>query len=101
MIWRAMSKCPMSSSTTRVLRSLRLSKDPDGKEKGIANQLSHFSSMYIGGAFDRIHREGLRVIDSFLLSVTKPTKEMTDAMAVAEVGDDVYGDDPTVNGVDL
>ena len=30
--------------------------------------------------------------------VTKPTKEMRDAMAVAAVGDDVYGDDPTVNG---
>ena len=30
-------------------------------------------------------------------TVTKPTPEMRDAMAEAEVGDDVYGDDPTVN----
>ena len=30
-------------------------------------------------------------------TVTKPTPEMRDAMAKAEVGDDVYGDDPTVN----
>src|SRR5512134_806588 len=30
-------------------------------------------------------------------TVTKPTAEMREAMAEAEVGDDVYGDDPTVN----
>lgn len=30
-------------------------------------------------------------------TVTKPTAEMRQAMATAEVGDDVYGDDPTVN----
>jgi threonine aldolase len=30
-------------------------------------------------------------------TVTQPTDEMRQAMAAAEVGDDVYGDDPTVN----
>jgi threonine aldolase len=30
-------------------------------------------------------------------TVTKPTKEMLDFMMKAEVGDDVFGDDPTVN----
>ena len=30
-------------------------------------------------------------------TVTKPTGAMREAMAAAEVGDDVYGDDPTVN----
>ncbi len=30
-------------------------------------------------------------------TVTKPTPEMLEAMAQAEVGDDVYGEDPTVN----
>ena len=30
-------------------------------------------------------------------TVTKPTPEMRSAMASAEVGDDVYGDDPTIN----
>src|SRR5229473_4616043 len=30
-------------------------------------------------------------------TVTKPTAEMRRAMAEAEVGDDVYGEDPTVN----
>ena len=29
-------------------------------------------------------------------TVTKPTQSMRDAMYIAEVGDDVYGDDPTV-----
>ena len=30
-------------------------------------------------------------------TVTRPTEEMRHAMAAAEVGDDVYGEDPTVN----
>jgi threonine aldolase len=30
-------------------------------------------------------------------TVTKPTIEMRKAMAEAEVGDDVYAEDPTVN----
>jgi threonine aldolase len=30
-------------------------------------------------------------------TVTRPTRAMRDAMAAAEVGDDVYGEDPTVN----
>ena len=30
-------------------------------------------------------------------TVTRPTREMRAAMAAAEVGDDVYGEDPTVN----
>lgn len=32
-------------------------------------------------------------------TVTKPTPQMVEAMAVAEVGDDVFGDDPTVNSL--
>lgn len=34
-------------------------------------------------------------------TVTKPTPEMREAMAAAEVGDDVYGDDPTVNELQI
>jgi threonine aldolase len=37
------------------------------------------------------------VIDLRSDTVTRPTAEMRAAMAAAEVGDDVYGDDPTVN----
>jgi threonine aldolase len=38
-----------------------------------------------------------RVIDLRSDTVTKPTEAMRRAMASAEVGDDVYGEDPTVN----
>ena len=34
-------------------------------------------------------------------TVTKPTPEMLEAMATAEVGDDVYMDDPTVNALQV
>jgi threonine aldolase len=37
------------------------------------------------------------VIDLRSDTVTRPTDEMRRAMAAAEVGDDVYGEDPTVN----
>lgn len=38
-----------------------------------------------------------RVIDLRSDTVTKPTPEMRAAMASADVGDDVYGEDPTIN----
>src|SRR5207302_10314605 len=37
------------------------------------------------------------IVDLRSDTVTKPTAEMRRAMAEAEVGDDVYGEDPTVN----
>src|SRR3989440_7114344 len=37
------------------------------------------------------------VVDLRSDTVTRPTPEMRQAMATAEVGDDVYGEDPTVN----
>jgi threonine aldolase len=39
----------------------------------------------------------MRIIDLRSDTVTKPTDAMREAMARAEVGDDVYGEDPTVN----
>lgn len=39
----------------------------------------------------------MRFIDLRSDTVTAPTQEMREAMFRAEVGDDVYGDDPTVN----
>jgi threonine aldolase len=39
----------------------------------------------------------MRTIDLRSDTVTRPTEEMRKIMAGAEVGDDVYGDDPTVN----
>lgn len=41
-----------------------------------------------------------RIIDLRSDTVTKPTDEMREAMARAEVGDDVFGDDPTVRGLE-
>ena len=40
------------------------------------------------------------MIDMRSDTVTKPTHEMRNAMANAEVGDDVYSDDPTVNALE-
>ncbi|MFB3916328.1 MAG: low specificity L-threonine aldolase [Terriglobales bacterium] len=37
------------------------------------------------------------IVDLRSDTVTRPTAEMRQAMAAAEVGDDVYGEDPTVN----
>ncbi len=39
----------------------------------------------------------MELIDLRSDTVTKPTPAMREAMAKAEVGDDVYGDDPTIN----
>jgi threonine aldolase len=44
-----------------------------------------------------IHLEGTAMIDLRSDTVTKPCSGMRAAMADAEVGDDVYGEDPTVN----
>jgi threonine aldolase len=41
----------------------------------------------------------MNVVDLRSDTVTKPTSAMRAAMAAAEVGDDVYGDDPTVNAL--
>lgn len=40
----------------------------------------------------------VRVVDLRSDTVTKPGPAMRQAMAEAEVGDDVMGEDPTVNG---
>jgi threonine aldolase len=43
------------------------------------------------------HAHGCAMIDLRSDTVTKPTDAMREAMAQADVGDDVYGEDPTVN----
>jgi len=40
------------------------------------------------------------IIDLRSDTVTKPTSGMLDAMMQAEVGDDVYKEDPTVNALE-
>src|SRR6202000_2490438 len=46
---------------------------------------------------DVFSQDPVGVIDLRSDTVTRPTKAMRSAMATAEVGDDVYGEDPTVN----
>lgn len=43
----------------------------------------------------------MNIIDFRSDTVTKPSKSMLDAMMRAEVGDDVYGEDPTVNKLEF
>jgi threonine aldolase len=46
---------------------------------------------------NNIEGDNMKFIDLRSDTVTMPTDEMRQAIANAEVGDDVYGDDPTVN----
>jgi threonine aldolase len=39
------------------------------------------------------------IVDLRSDTLTKPTKEMREAMAAADVGDDVFGEDPTINAL--
>ena len=41
----------------------------------------------------------MRTIDMRSDTVTRPTAPMREAMLAAPLGDDVYGDDPTVNAL--
>jgi len=42
----------------------------------------------------------MRVVDLRSDTMTRPTSAMSRAMAEAEVGDDVFGEDPTVNALE-
>jgi len=48
---------------------------------------------------DKIEEVEDKMIDLRSDTVTQPTEAMRLAMSRAEVGDDVYGDDPTVNSL--
>ena len=87
-------------SIPNFLRSYRSKLLQSGKLEKIVTTPRQFSSMYTSGIdrdFDE-ERSGIRVVDLRSDTVTKPGQGMRQAMAAAEVGDDVYGDDPTVNG---
>ncbi|GLC44905.1 hypothetical protein PLESTB_001687500 [Pleodorina starrii] len=51
------------------------------------------------GALEEAQPPRRKVIDLRSDTVTKPTAKMLQAMMSAEVGDDVWGDDPTVNAL--
>ena len=42
----------------------------------------------------------MRIVDLRSDTVTQPTPAMRKAMADAEIGDDVFGEDPTVNNLE-
>ena len=71
------------------------------KQKKALKQIRRsLGSMYASG-MDGGYEEnlsGVRAIDLRSDTVTKPTDDMRAVMAAAEVGDDVYGEDPSVNG---
>ena len=60
----------------------------------------HRIGLAAGPADPRYARPAMVRIDLRSDTVTKPTDEMRRAMAAAEVGDDVFGDDPTVNALE-
>ena len=47
-----------------------------------------------------LFRSKQNMIDLRSDTVTRPSKAMLDSMMRAEVGDDVYGDDPTANSLE-
>jgi threonine aldolase len=64
-------------------------------EGSLDNSVAIFSSHFLLLTF--LKENIMEYIDLRSDTVTKPTPEMREAMAEAEVGDDVYRDDPTVN----
>ena len=54
----------------------------------------------VGTSVSGVPRADFRVVDLRSDTVTKPTARMRRAMAEAEVGDDVFGDDPTVDALE-
>lgn len=43
----------------------------------------------------------IHVVDLRSDTISRPTKEMKEAMLNAEIGDDVYGEDPTVRKLEV
>jgi len=61
----------------------------------------HFADSVAGVSYGALtHDMPIPLIDLRSDTVTHPTQAMLDAMAVAPVGDDVYGEDPTVNALE-
>lgn len=54
------------------------------------------SYKYINGQING-NSPDVHVVDLRSDTISRPTEEMRQAMANASVGDDVYGEDPTVN----
>ena len=62
------------------------------KIAGVQNQIR----AYTNKAASKVNLSG-RVIDMRSDTVTRPSQRMKDVMMTCAVGDDIFGDDPTVN----
>jgi threonine aldolase len=63
----------------------------------MVSTLGYILSITLNGISANSKGNKMQIIDLRSDTVTHPTAAMRTAMASAEVGDDVYGDDPTVN----
>src|SRR5574342_1141799 len=63
----------------------------------MSSQSARYHSTWYEEERVMVSREPEQVVDLRSDTVTKPTAAMRRAMAEAEVGDDVFGEDPTVN----
>jgi threonine aldolase len=65
------------------------------------SSIRYFKEIHMATLVEAAHEEAVQrptgLIDLRSDTVTKPTPAMRAAMAAAEVGDDVYGEDPTIN----
>ena len=60
----------------------------------------HFDMYSVESVKDMIElNDSIKIVDLRSDTVTKPSLKMRQAMADAIVGDDVFGEDPTVNGM--
>ena len=97
--WRAgMGRSPFQNSAWAYHNQrLRIMESFSGRGLSWENSLAFLLSICLGSSHDAGMRDGTSaLIDLRSDTVTKPTPAMREAMARAEVGDDVFGDDPTV-----
>ena len=60
----------------------------------------HFNMCSVKSVENMIElNDSIKIVDLRSDTVTKPSLKMRQAMADAVVGDDVFGEDPTVNGM--
>lgn len=95
---RALLRCtqrwPLSAASTRT-RQARSLLGPDPVSFGYNSRNVANAS---NAAPDRSGSASVRTVDLRSDTVTSPGGAMRTAMAQADVGDDVFGEDPTVNG---
>ena len=85
-------RCLYSSHVVSSLSGYDCRRKPSGTSGDLSCQSYH--TKIKGKGKD----QGVYVVDMRSDTLTLPSPKMREAMANAAVGDDVYGEDPTVNG---